>query len=386
MTVHGHMNMDSATPAYNYTADGLNLIDGTNFTSAGSSIYVSGGIPSFDGGYNTITYRQMLYQYSNYSGTSKSATYNYWGGGTPAIEGTVDYSSYLTTPHANVGPDWTLAKSSSNNNDAIDEDNPLANAWKEYFDHNFTKSKEMAKELFQSKNKEEKSSEILFLWMKSALREGTLENEKDNLLSLNKNSSINESAQYESLRWLSKLAVTDGEIQKAEEYALSIPNTSLKGREILFNISSEIMDKLGNLEKASSILDKVTEKYPDDETLKEKEFVLGLYTGNAKAYQDSSKNIPQTVVKENSSLDLSEAYPNPFNPTTTISYTLPEAGAVQIKVYDILGREVAKLVDEQKSAGKYSVRWNGSNYASGIYFYSVTFGGQRLYKKMLMIK
>jgi len=222
--------------------------------------------------------------------------------------------------------------------------------------------------------------------MKSALREGTLENEKDNLLSLSKNSSINESAQYESLRWLAKLAVKDGEIQKAEDYALSIPSTSLMGREILFDVSSEIMDKLGNLEKASSRLDKIAEKYPDDETLKEKEFVLGLYTGNAKAYQDSSKNEPQAIVKENNSLNLSEAYPNPFNPSTTISYTLPEAGAVQIKIYDILGREVAKLVDEQKSAGKYTVQWNGSNMASGIYFYSVTFNNQSLYKKMLMMK
>ncbi len=83
---------------------------------------------------------------------------------------------------------------------------------------------------------------------------------------------------------------------------------------------------------------------------------------------------------------VSQNYPNPFNPTTTISYTLPQAGAVQIKIYDILGREVAKLVDEQKSAGKYSVQWNGSNYASGVYFSSITFNNQRLYKKMLMIK
>ena len=83
---------------------------------------------------------------------------------------------------------------------------------------------------------------------------------------------------------------------------------------------------------------------------------------------------------------INQNYPNPFNPTTTISYTLPETGAVQIKIYDLLGREVTKLVDEQKSAGKYTIQWNGSNYASGIYFYSVTFGGQRLYKKMLMIK
>ncbi len=79
-------------------------------------------------------------------------------------------------------------------------------------------------------------------------------------------------------------------------------------------------------------------------------------------------------------------YPNPFNPTTTISYNLPEAGNVQIKVYDVLGREVAKLIDETKSVGKHSVAWNGSSNTSGIYFYTITFNNQTLYKKMLLIK
>ena len=89
--------------------------------------------------------------------------------------------------------------------------------------------------------------------------------------------------------------------------------------------------------------------------------------------------------------DIKQNYPNPFNPATTISYTLPEAGAVQIKIYDILGREVAKLVDEQKSAGKHSVVWNG-NYdsgkmaASGNYFYRIICGDFVQTKKMILLK
>lgn len=79
-------------------------------------------------------------------------------------------------------------------------------------------------------------------------------------------------------------------------------------------------------------------------------------------------------------------YPNPFNPTTTIIYSLPEAGNVQIKIFDVLGREVAELVDETKNAGKHTVTWNGSSNASGIYFYKITFDSKTLYKKMLMIK
>jgi hypothetical protein len=65
-------------------------------------------------------------------------------------------------------------------------------------------------------------------------------------------------------------------------------------------------------------------------------------------------------------------YPNPFNNSTTINYSLPEAGNVQIMIYDVLGREVSKLVDETKSAGKHTITWNGSNNASGIYFYTIT--------------
>jgi hypothetical protein len=92
---------------------------------------------------------------------------------------------------------------------------------------------------------------------------------------------------------------------------------------------------------------------------------------------------PETIPSE---FVLYQNYPNPFNPSTTISFSLPEAGNVQIKIYDVLGREITKFIDEEKSAGKYSVIWNGRNYASGVYFYSVTFNNQSLYKKMLLIK
>jgi len=134
-----------------------------------------------------------------------------------------------------------------------------------------------------------------------------------------------------------------------------------------------------------------------DEAVDEYEKILNEYADNpfATIAKQQLKQLGATVDdntpkiasnQENPSEFSISNHPNPFNPSTTISYTLPEAGAVQIKIYDILGREVAKLVDEQKSAGKYTVQWNGSNYASGIYFYSVTFNNQRLYKKMLMIK
>jgi Secretion system C-terminal sorting domain len=68
-----------------------------------------------------------------------------------------------------------------------------------------------------------------------------------------------------------------------------------------------------------------------------------------------------------SAYELSQNYPNPFNPTTTIKYSIPNSGLVTLKVYDILGKEVATLVNGKKQAGKYSVVFNGANLATGTY-------------------
>jgi len=69
---------------------------------------------------------------------------------------------------------------------------------------------------------------------------------------------------------------------------------------------------------------------------------------------------------------LYQNYPNPFNPTTTVQYQLPELGFVKLSVYDVLGREVAVLVNEQKSAGYHQAVFDASHLASGIYFYKLS--------------
>jgi photosystem II stability/assembly factor-like uncharacterized protein len=83
---------------------------------------------------------------------------------------------------------------------------------------------------------------------------------------------------------------------------------------------------------------------------------------------------------------LAQNYPNPFNPTTTIQYTLPIAGHVRIGIYDLLGRRVAGLDEGYKTAGSYSIRFNGTNLASGVYFYRLEAGTQTLLRKMLLLK
>lgn len=83
---------------------------------------------------------------------------------------------------------------------------------------------------------------------------------------------------------------------------------------------------------------------------------------------------------------LMQNYPNPFNPATTINYTLASAGKVELKVYDILGREVMTLVNEFQDAGLHNVLLNGVNLSSGIYFYRITSGRFQNVKKMVLVK
>jgi len=83
---------------------------------------------------------------------------------------------------------------------------------------------------------------------------------------------------------------------------------------------------------------------------------------------------------------LSQNYPNPFNPTTTIKYQIPELSFVTIKVYNVLGGEIATLVNEEKPVGSYEVEFNASTIASGIYFYQLKAGVFVATKKMVLMK
>ncbi len=83
---------------------------------------------------------------------------------------------------------------------------------------------------------------------------------------------------------------------------------------------------------------------------------------------------------------LEQNYPNPFNPTTKINFTVPRSQFVVLKVYDVLGREVATLVNEQKAPGTFTVTWNASGFPSGIYLYTLATPGVSETRKMLLIK
>jgi len=83
---------------------------------------------------------------------------------------------------------------------------------------------------------------------------------------------------------------------------------------------------------------------------------------------------------------LTQNYPNPFNPSTIIKYSIPEAGNVQLKVYDIIGNEVATLVNEIKTPGSYEIQFNAAELSTGVYIYSLRAGNFVQTKKMILMK
>ena len=85
-------------------------------------------------------------------------------------------------------------------------------------------------------------------------------------------------------------------------------------------------------------------------------------------------------------INLYQNFPNPFNPSTIITYSISNSSFIELKVYDNLGKEIANLVSEEKSPGIYNVEYNAANLPSGIYFFELRAGGYVSSKKMILIK
>lgn len=112
------------------------------------------------------------------------------------------------------------------------------------------------------------------------------------------------------------------------------------------------------------------------------------YSAFSSEVSTRAEEIGKKSVIANSQIDfeLQQNYPNPFNPTTKISYSIKEEGLVTLKIYDILGNEVAELVNDQKEPGYYEVEFDASKLSSGIYLYKIEAGNYIATKKLILMK
>jgi hypothetical protein len=95
--------------------------------------------------------------------------------------------------------------------------------------------------------------------------------------------------------------------------------------------------------------------------------------------EDESIIVPKTF-------SLDQNFPNPFNPSTIINYELPVRNDVELTIYNLIGEKVTTLVSKNQSAGKYSVEWDASGVASGVYYYKISAGEFQAVRKMVLLR
>jgi tetratricopeptide (TPR) repeat protein len=165
-------------------------------------------------------------------------------------------------------------------------------------------------------------------------------------------------------------------------------------KELLFQQGMINLVYKNNAEIGKSLFEKIKKDYQDERTKLDVDIMLAAY--NNGSFAMFKNGIPKSMLKEDNSNNRTEEiplengldsnYPNPFNPSTQISFTLKERTNISLKVYDVLGKEVANLADGYYEAGKHVATFNGSNLASGIYFYRLTTPTATITKKMMLVK
>jgi len=161
-----------------------------------------------------------------------------------------------------------------------------------------------------------------------------------------------------------------------------------KSGTITSSLNIYFVEKIANVQKVTwniIVLAGTIQTYPTGGD------TLYFFTKKGLSFNDSlrvSGNLVNVLTEEMnpSTYQLIQNYPNPFNPTTTISYNLPKSGLVNLVIYDVLGKEIKKLVSEYKQAGSYKINFDASALASGVYFYSLRANDFVSTKKMLLLK
>jgi photosystem II stability/assembly factor-like uncharacterized protein len=130
--------------------------------------------------------------------------------------------------------------------------------------------------------------------------------------------------------------------------------------------------------------------YIDSMSTVNKFYVLAATYGRSIWMREINGDDPVSIGNNNSNIPdkfvLYQNYPNPFNPATKIKFDIPQAGAVRLVIFDILGREVASLVNKELKAGTHEISWDASKFTSGIYFYTIKAGDFTDTKKMILVK
>jgi hypothetical protein len=362
----------------------------TNTTWCG--IYISNSRPYFyDGmyafGYNSI-YDNDEYDliYVNGGGYTIDAIGTYWEGGDPAnaiIQQSVPNSPLVTSPYLSTNP-WEgipLPKQNAESFSIIAE--PLYDGLHFQGDNNFSE----AKNFFVSYLKDNPDDFRAQVELYNCYNKATAKEIINYFEKLPGNAT-------EQKFLLSYLYLKQGMMKSAKELNEKIVsqnrNTEFETRGKLNNFYITLHNNNDPVSAASILNDLLGKKdSPMISDILYAKHVLETYVDPGTGINpdfDAGVCSDEFVADKTIECKLLQNYPNPFNPETVIEYFLPTDGFVSLKIYDILGKEVASLVNEEKTAGSYMVNFNGDYLSSGVYFYQLKYGTLVESKKMILLR
>ncbi len=186
----------------------------------------------------------------------------------------------------------------------------------------------------------------------------------------------------------SAFLLDEGQLEKAADILITLKDNFTDAdiqKRAMFNLAFIYQNLLGNSQEGQKYFAQLKRDYPNDELTGLGERVLVGFGDGAEG-SVAAKGLQAGVADSAEGNAVLGNYPNPFNPSTAISYKLSAVGHVTLRIYDILGREVATLVNGIQSAGMHTTQFNGERLASGVYFYRLTAPGVNQVRKMLLTK
>ncbi|MDD5709468.1 MAG: C25 family cysteine peptidase [Candidatus Marinimicrobia bacterium] len=370
------------------------------------------------GGYNAVFTSSGYNTYSRFS-SSVMAHWCWWGAVPPSAvqfthdaTSTISYSNYLSSLPSNIGSSLSKAAvasptSSDNENDIYSKagfdprkpnPNKLSDLWLWAYDLTINGKNEDAIEVYQiliNKFPEDNLAKLSLAKMSKLYEKSEKNTFKQYLNSLSTKADKNLApAVYSSLlTYYAQNVEIDEAIRTGENILKEYPDTEEEMVALFTLITLESSSK-HNADKANEYLKIMKQKYPYQEmTLLAREFMGEKVDWELLNIQSLKKQTEEKLTDASipEKYKLHQNYPNPFNPVTTIEYDLPEAAAVSLVIYDVTGKEVARLINTQISSGYHQIIWNGldKNYtpvASGVYIYRLKTDKFCDVKKMLLVR
>ena len=385
--------------------------------SISSNPFLGQEIPSVDGGNNTITgniFRDLQAE----SNSNIMAEHNWWGVNPPdankivALTGSsIDYNPWLPTPPGSrlaadndlsgvkiKGTKFQLSVRDNSNtvnyfasgvNQSRDNFNPdwdlmskLLYAKNLIKNKDITTAQNLLKDVINTNPDSSLSSyAINLLW--NSYRNNDADQLKSFLASL---SSKNQDKEAYGLAEIILAKYDKDNTPKSLDKIMTKYSSKNIKQMALFGKFLYYMNECSDKNLAGSVLAEIDNQYPGSYISEDAHIQLGDRAIPGNKFEAENKTGSALSEKSLNTNNLPVNYPNPFNPATTITYSLKERDHVTLKVYNVLGKEVAKLVDGIQTEGEHAVSFNGSSLPSGIYVYRLTGSNFNISKKMLLLK